>query len=252
MQRLKASFSGAAFARHRHATYAIGVTDSGVQAFWYRGAVHASLPGNVVVLHPDEVHDGYAGTREGFSYRIVYVEPARVSDACREIAGHACALPFVREPVVKSRRLRQLVDASFAADLEPLTADALIAELADALLEETGGPRAGPLRLHAPAVRRARELLDSATHRIVRSKELEHASGLSRFELARQFRACMGTSPYRYSVYRRLEAARRRLGEASTAELAIEAAFADQAHFARAFKRTFGVTPGRHARLRFD
>src|SRR5262245_24216991 len=67
-----------AYQKHRHDTYAIGVTDAGVQVFDYRGAVRHSLPGEVAVLYPDELHDGRPGTREGFGYRIVYVEPARL------------------------------------------------------------------------------------------------------------------------------------------------------------------------------
>jgi len=46
-----------------------------------------SLPGQVVVLHPDETHDGRAGTRDGFGYRIVYVAPARIEEAARAIRG---------------------------------------------------------------------------------------------------------------------------------------------------------------------
>ncbi|HEV7478399.1 MAG TPA: helix-turn-helix domain-containing protein, partial [Burkholderiales bacterium] len=59
-----------------------------------------------------------------------------------------------------------------------------------------------------------------------------------------------GTSPYRYSLMRRLEFVRARLNAGRpTADLALEAGFADQAHFARLFKGAFGVTPGRYARL---
>ena len=71
---LRAWFGGRAFARHRHDTYAIGVTETGVQTFDYRGRVERSTPGEVVVLHPDEMHDGRAGTDAGFGYRIVYVD----------------------------------------------------------------------------------------------------------------------------------------------------------------------------------
>src|SRR5207237_10427020 len=42
---LSAWFAGAAYQKHRHATYAIGITDFGVQVFDYRGAVHMSTPG---------------------------------------------------------------------------------------------------------------------------------------------------------------------------------------------------------------
>ncbi|HZU19227.1 MAG TPA: AraC family ligand binding domain-containing protein [Candidatus Dormibacteraeota bacterium] len=47
---LRARFSGPAFGRHRHATYAIGVTEIGVQEFDYRGRTERSLPGQVVIL----------------------------------------------------------------------------------------------------------------------------------------------------------------------------------------------------------
>ena len=92
--------------RHRHDTYAIGVTEAGVQTFDYRGRAERSAPGQVVVLHPDEVHDGRAGTEAGFGYRIVYVEPARIAAAVRAVRGRPAPLPFVREPVSAARRSR--------------------------------------------------------------------------------------------------------------------------------------------------
>src|SRR2546429_282108 len=111
---LSAWFAGEAYQKHRHDTYAIGVTDSGVQVFDYRGSVHASTPGQVVVLYPDEVHDGRAGTDEGFGYRIVYVEPFLLTDAVRTLCGRPCPLPFVSEPVSTNPLLSRALDAGFA------------------------------------------------------------------------------------------------------------------------------------------
>ena len=80
--------------------------------------------------------------------------------------------------------------------------------------------------------------------------ELEALTGLSRYELARQFRALYGTSPYRYSVMRRLDAARSQLRTGTPlAEAALATGFADQAHLTRAFRSAYGVTPGRYTRL---
>src|ERR1700737_1637113 len=78
---LRAWFGGRAYAKHRHATYAIGVTEVGVQTFDYRGKVETSLPGQVVVLHPDAAHDGRAGADGGVGYRQVYVDPSCIADA---------------------------------------------------------------------------------------------------------------------------------------------------------------------------
>ena len=67
------------------------LTDHGVQMFDYRGSTRISTPGEVVTLYPDETHDGRAGTREGFGYRIVYVQPARLSEALRAAPRKAVA-----------------------------------------------------------------------------------------------------------------------------------------------------------------
>src|SRR3989442_14445959 len=72
---LSAWFAGKAYQKHRHDTYAIGVTDSAVHVFDYRGSAHASTPGQVVVLYPDQGYDGRAGSNEEFGDRIVDLEP---------------------------------------------------------------------------------------------------------------------------------------------------------------------------------
>src|SRR3954468_14914444 len=84
---LRAWFGGRGYESHRHDTYAIGVTEVGVQQFDYRGRVETSLRGQVTVLHPDETHDGRSGDDAGFGYRIVYVEPARIAAALPAITG---------------------------------------------------------------------------------------------------------------------------------------------------------------------
>jgi AraC-like DNA-binding protein len=249
---LRAWFAGEAYAKHRHDTYAIGTTDSGIQVFDYRGATRVSRPGQVVVLHPDEIHDGRAGTKEGFGYRIVYVEPARVADALRVICGRAQPLPFVREPVATDHRLARVVRDAFRSDLLPLAADTLVVDLVEGLLaaeRRDGGP-AERRRVDVPAIERARQFLDAERTRVVHSAELEAITGLTRYEVARQFRLRLGTSPHRYLLGRRLELARERMrADQPLADIAYEAGFADQAHLTRTFKSAFGLTPARYRAL---
>src|SRR5262249_55059242 len=94
LQRLHARFSGHAYDRHRHETYEIGATEPGLQCFHYRGAAGASTMDQVIVIHPDEAHDGHAGSPGGFAYRMLYVDPALIAAA---LSGRT--LPFVGEPV---------------------------------------------------------------------------------------------------------------------------------------------------------
>src|SRR5262245_37640752 len=248
---LRAWFGGHAYARHRHDTYAVSVTESGVQMFDYRGRAERSRPSQVVVLHPDEPHDGRAGAPGGFGYRIVYVEPARIAAAVRALRGRPAPLPFVREAVSSNPTLAHAVTAAFRSEPEPLALDALALRLAEGLLEgdPDATPPSRPRHLDQAALARGRAFLD-ARRAIVRSSELEAITGLDRYEFARQFRALHGTSPYRYSLLRRLDFARQRLGTGTPlAELALAAGFADQAHFTRMFRAAYGLAPGRYARL---
>jgi hypothetical protein len=102
VERAEVYLSTCTFEPHRHDTYAIGVTTAGVQTFCYRGSRRICLPGQMHILHPDETHDGTAGTEEGFGYRILYLAPALVHDA---LDGDP--LPFVAEPTSDRRAARR-------------------------------------------------------------------------------------------------------------------------------------------------
>jgi AraC-like DNA-binding protein len=250
VERFRARLRGHPFSRHRHDIYAIGITEEGVQAFEYRGTVERSFPGQVFVLHPDEPHDGRAGEPGAFGYRQIYVEPGRIAEAVRTLMGRPTPLPFAA-PVGEDPVLAAAVRAAFEWESEPLALDTVVLRLSEGLLRSASGSSA-PLRCHVdlPAVELGREFLESRLAR-VRSSELEALTGLDRYQFARQFRALYGTSPYRYSVMRRLDAARGRLRDGgSLVQTALELGFADQAHFTRKFKATFGMTPGHYAELR--
>jgi AraC-like DNA-binding protein len=248
---LRASFAGFAYARHRHDTYAVCVTDRGLQGFDYRGAAWTSAPGQIVVLHPDEPHDGRAAAPEGFGYRIVYVAPDKIGAAARALCGAAVPLPFVRDPVLASAALARAVgDAfqGFPAPLEPLAIDALIEGLARGLVAADPAIRRRRRRmLRDPlALARVRDFLDAEKTRVVTSAELEAVSGQDRYALARAFREAYGTSPYRYLLMRRLDGVRDGiLAGRNLAEIALDAGFADQAHLTRMFKAAFGLSPAR-------
>jgi len=242
VERLEAHFTGQPFAPHRHDTYAIGVTLRGVQTFRYRGAVHHCLPGQWHVLHPDEVHDGAAGTADGFGYRILYLDPALVQQA---LAGRP--LPFVRDPVVREPAaglVPALTDLDAAIDDMRRTDIAVDAAAWLARQAGAASPRCQSLCL--PALMRVREIIaaDPAVRRPIAAYEA--VTGLDRWTLARQFRAAFGTSPSRFRTMRQLDRARRLIASGTPlAEAALAAGFADQSHLSRLFKRSYGLTAAR-------
>jgi AraC-like DNA-binding protein len=242
IERLEAHFLGQAFSPHRHDTYAIGVTLAGVQTFRYRGEQRHCLPGQLHILHPDEVHDGGAGTEEGFGYRIVYIDPRLIRQA---LGGGP--LPFVRSPVVEASFLPEgfSLDAwDIDAEIDDVSRVEITVAIANLLLAASSGASAKPAALACEAVSRIRDLIAACPVERRSMAEFERLSGLDRWTLARQFRAMFGTSPSRFRALRQLDRVRRSLIEGvSLAEASLEAGFADQSHMSRRFKSAYGLTP---------
>jgi AraC-like DNA-binding protein len=229
------------FAPHRHDSYALGITLRGVQSFSYRGTTLHSEAGCAFAIHPDEKHDGRAGTDEGYGYRIVYIAPQLVAEALG-----SRALPFVKDAVTRESGLHRAIRAAldgFDAPIDDLHFDDTIAHLADAIAGHDPAPRPTAAKAES-AVRIAQACLDDARD-LPSSETLERLTGLSRFELARQFRRCLGTSPHRYATMRRLERARELIAAGvPLAQAAATTGFADQSHMTRRFKQAYGLAPG--------
>lgn len=245
IERIQAQFVGDAFQPHRHDTYALGVTIRGVQTFSYRGERRYSLPGRVIILHPDELHDGGAATDDGLIYRMLYLEPSMLIQ-CLEAAR--VGLPFVDDPVVEDDRLAGVLLAALGEldrELDELFVDDFVSRLSDGLVTHARLPQKPMGAIAWNQAKAARDYLEAHFRRGVRSDELERITGLDRFALSRHFRAAFATSPHRFLLMRRLRLAKTMIAEGEAlAEVAAATGFADQSHLTRHFKKAFGIAPG--------
>lgn len=241
VERVSNRLVGASFSPHRHDTYTLAVTVAGVQMFNYRGETRQSLPGQVLILHPDEVHDGFCQDEAGFSYRAAYIPPAHI----QAVIGQQ-DLPFVADsvwthPALVASALTMIIDC--AGDADPAAYEDALYDLGQAMIV-AAGKTTKMTTADRSAVMRARAFLESAVVDGARLDELEAASGCDRWQLSRDFRAVLGTSPYRYLQHRRIDLAKHLMREGATlADAAHGAGFADQSHFSRTFRKTVGLAP---------
>jgi AraC-like DNA-binding protein len=250
IETLRAFFAGHAFDRHAHETLAIGVTDSGVQRFWYRGRRHDSTAGGMIILHPGEAHDGECGAGDGFAYRMVYLDTSLGAELLRE-AGLGPNLPFAPDPLVRDDRLRATFLTLWDALDDPgdrLRQDEALVGLWRVLARESGPERGAPVAAGQLAL--VRDALADAPVNHWSLDDLAGIAGISRFALCRAFRRSYGVSPHAYLLAHRLARARRALAAGMpAAEAALVAGFVDQSHLTRNLKRRFGMAPGRFARV---
>jgi AraC-like DNA-binding protein len=238
VETLKATALRDAFDRHFHETYAFGLILEGVEACSLRKAQRFFVPGSVPMFNPGEVHDGGPATEQGWSYRMVYVDPALVPDER--------LFPLAER---RDAAARGAVATLFDA-IDCGTELGIDEALAYALQELLRAPMATRPK---PRLSWVRERIDSAFCEPLRLRDLATTAGLSPTRLLRAFEAEYGLTPHRYQQSRRVAMAKRMiLAGCALAEVAAACGYSDQSHLNRWFLRVHGTTPGRLRRAFFS
>jgi hypothetical protein len=221
VEAISASVAGHAYDLHRHDDWLVGVTDHGVQDFFCRGARRRSTPDRVILIEPEEAHDGQAGGADGFAYSMLYLPRAWLR------AGLNCE----RDD-----------DLGFRFTLADDAALGVAIRTACTALTDASGQLERDAALDAV-------LLAVAAAPWLHGPRCADGTGCQggaadRFQLARAFRAAYGSSPHAWLVQMRLLRARQMLARGERpADVAAGCGFADQSHLGRWFRRAYGVTP---------
>lgn len=248
---LRSDSSTHRYARHSHEGLALGVVEAGAHSFAARGRVWTAAPGNVIVVNPDDAHDGGPAARdETYSYRMIYLDAALLDTALEEAGGRPAGRPLFPHAVVEDAALAEsllLLHRAFEARESALEGETLLVTALFALAHRHAKAAApGDRRIQAPReVALALHYLTEHFAEDCSLSELAALAGVDRFHLLRAFRRSQGLPPHLYQTQLRLRHAKRLLlaGE-SPAGAAVAAGFADQSHFIRKFKAAYGVTPG--------
>jgi AraC-like DNA-binding protein len=245
-----ASYGRHAFPRHFHEEYTIAIMVRGVERLQHAVGTEMAPAGSLILLNPAEVHQNSSVDDTGFAYRTLYL-PLPLAERCLLDAGFVAGpLPGFTKMVAFDRcafnGLRRLHEAVEAGEPLLRLQDLLSAALLRLFQRHTCAPPPRPLpRPPRSRMERVRDYLDAHFAENVSLNDLGRLVSLSTFHLANSFRAEFGMPPGQYQIHCRVIHAARKLRQGtSIAEAAFEAAFSDQSHLTRHFKRILGVTPG--------
>ncbi len=245
---------GVCYGRHSHPTFSIGLVTGGVSDFRIGADCHRVSAGTVVLMNPEEAHACNPLDGRPWSYRMLYADAAWLAQVEGEAAFRPYAPPLCRDPGVGQRLGRlfgQLFDPAAGSAAKDAAARGFFAGLREAL----GAPPAEGSRVgdaapdgHA-ALDRAADFISAHCTLPLRLADIAAVSGLSCSYLVRAFKARYGLTPHAFQINRRVQFGQRELRRGRPiVEVALEAGFADQAHFQRAFKRHVAATPGQFMR----
>jgi AraC-like DNA-binding protein/mannose-6-phosphate isomerase-like protein (cupin superfamily) len=239
------------FQPHYHLDYHIGLVTQGSQ---HQKVQHRTLdlvPGEVCLMPPGEVHDGFGRNRttrhlKTFRVPAELMQTALLDSQERE-TNLQLAPSILDQPTHNSAflQLAQVLDPSqHASQLHKDTlwtnalSNLLFAAEKKPLTEEIVG-------LTKRQMQNIRNYCEANLSSKIPLNSLAQLCGLTRFQFIRRFQKQTGLAPHAWLMRLRLERACAQLANPNAAitDIANDVGFYDQSHFNRAFKQAFGVAP---------
>ncbi|WP_409318002.1 AraC family transcriptional regulator [Pseudomonas sp. KCJK9016] len=239
------------YSRHSHAHFSIGAITAGRSTYVHEQSSFEVAAGTVVLMNPGDVHACNPIDDQPWSYLMLYVETPWLTDLQHQL-GFSAELEFRRFSDT------HLHDVRLFDDLNALYA-ILVDEQQDVLRKQSAAveffsdlqlrlnPIESPLREPNFKLERAADFIRQHRTEPLSLDDICAAAELSPSYLIRAFKQHFGMTPHAFLVNQRIQFARECLRHGQLiADVALEAGFADQAHFQRAFKQHLAATPGQY------
>ncbi|MDX8501401.1 AraC family transcriptional regulator [Mesorhizobium sp. VK4C] len=246
LEMLAARYRDHAYALHTHPTWVFGVVVAGVEKLRIGRRRHLAQAGSIIIVNPEEPHDGEKGAPAGWAYRTCYPDAALMAEIAEDLELRG--LPMFSEGIVQAPELaRAFVRAHrLAGELDQEAAMLVVlSKLAKRFGDGKVRGRASEAGETARRFRLYGELIAADLSAGFDLAHLAAAARVTRFQVIRDFHRAAGMTPGQYLRDRRIRAASALMKtEMPLAEIAVATGFADQSHLTRVFKTIKGLSPG--------
>ncbi|MHC8300147.1 helix-turn-helix transcriptional regulator [Pseudomonas sp. ZS1P83] len=239
------------YTRHSHEHFSIGAITAGRSTYLHEQSQFQVNAGTVVLMNPGDVHACNPIDDQPWSYLMLYVETPWLTDLQHQL-GFSQDLAFRRFSIIHTCNsdlfagLKGFYEVLVDAQQDVLRKQSAAVEFFTDLQQRLN-PIDQLLREPNFKLERAADYIRGNCTQMLKLEDICEAAQLSPSYLIRAFKQHYGMTPHAFLVNRRIQFARDQLRSGKLiADVALEAGFADQAHFQRAFKQHLAATPGQY------
>ena len=239
------------YSRHSHEHFSMGAITAGRSTYIHEQASFEVSAGTVVLMNPGDVHACNPIHDQPWSYHMLYLDTPWLTDLQYQLGFSTDQgyrpfnTPYTRDPVLYNG-LIELYRTLLDEHAELLQKQSMLVSYFSEVQQRLN-PSNTPVREVNHKLERAAEYIREHCTQALKLEDICLAAELSPSYLIRAFKQHYGMTPHAFLVNQRIQFARERLrGGQLIADVALEAGFADQAHFQRAFKQHLAATPGQY------
>ena len=249
----KATYRAHSFTPHFHEEYAIGILLEGSQEKYCRRSKHIIHKGKISVINPGEVHSAGPVDKNGWSYRMLFVNASLLREIYTQIMGKQQDYPFFSKLVIDDDKLFNMVLSLHhileRPDTSLLEKESTFLSVMGKLLQKYTDVKSESriLKSSGKHINKVKEYLDQNYEEDISLEMLSELTKISPFYLLRLFKKEVGSTPHIYLTQRRIKKAKQFLTSGdSLSDVAYKTGFVDQSHFTNRFKNIVGITPGQY------
>nr|WP_180201921.1 AraC family transcriptional regulator [Pseudomonas sp. SbOxS1]NYU01176.1 AraC family transcriptional regulator [Pseudomonas sp. SbOxS1] len=239
------------YTRHAHEHFSIGAITAGRSTYVHEQSNFEVGAGTVVLMNPGDVHACNPIDDQPWSYLMLYVDTPWLTDLQHQLG-------FGNDQAFRRFAVTHTTDRALFVGLQALY-QVLVDDQQDVLRKHSAAvefftevqlrlnPAQQTLREPNFKLERAADFIHEHCTQMLKLEDICEAAQLSPSYLIRAFKQHYGMTPHAFLVNRRIQFAQDQLRNGRLiADVALEAGFADQAHFQRAFKQHLAATPGQY------
>jgi AraC-like DNA-binding protein len=250
---VRAEYGPFSWEKHVHDEQVIVLSEYGSGEVVSRRGKEVGGPGSIWVFMPGDFHFGRVGEGKRWHYRALYLDETTLESIAQQL-GYGDGKRLILKPGLHddAQLSQMLLRAHATIGVEQAEEETRWSLALRMLFARYGDPQREvvPGAASMAALDLAREYVAEHFRDDVSIDELARLTNLSRAHFIRAFHAAFGMPPHAYLNQVRLQNARKLLlAGGSVSEAAAESGFYDQSRLNRFFKRAYGVTPSRYARL---
>lgn len=240
------------YAPHSHRHWSLGAITEGQSTFLYRGEQFRVSAGSLVIMDPNSVHACNPIDNQPWSYLMLYIDTdwlthLRYQAGCLEVPCWQDFSTAIIQGYQWYAGYCRVAECLLAPDRALLEKQTLLVEYLTALMHELSGQAAEAQPPVPDNLQAVADYLHTHATEEVSLDALCACSGYSPSHLVRSFKQHFGLTPHAYLINYRIQYGQRELKEGKPiAQTAVNAGFADQPHFQRAFKKLLAATPGQY------